>query len=230
MGSTLLWAATQRLSLREVIEGSGLFVLPAWQWLFVLGMIIGTHQDAVAHHLHGKRAPLERRLLLGFAAAIALYGFMSHEGWVPLPTHIGSWALTDRGLLGPWRVVNFAAWVHLIGRLMASAPFLFRLQWFQQLGRYSLWVFVWHLPAALLLKPRRLFASWQTLGGTPLSAQLCVALDLLVTGLVVWSLHLPTLLAARLRQRRTRSRALTVAGAPPSGAVSRGAEGPAPLD
>ncbi len=199
MSSLGLWGLSFVLDAKTWVEGSGLFVFPSWQLLFVGGALLANLSDRVLRGIVGSRlVALVALSIVGFGLGCR-YGIIDWGARVP-------WLL-DRSLLGPFRLLTVLAYAALIARYRGRLRTGLRSKWVEHLGKHSLYVFVWHLPVVLWCKPRGVMRLAATSLGVPEIGQLEVALDIAVTGLCVASLSIPALLHAQWRSSASVARA-----------------------
>jgi hypothetical protein len=163
-GSTLLWVAAQfgleawgygwaqrAVGLEVPFDQTGAFDLPAWQFLWMLGLALGAGGMTSGREPAG--APRFPRWWVVAASAVALVGFgwRHWRGQAPFEHWQQLNMLFDKWHLGPLRLLNFLALltvtVHFGPRLTARMP---RLRWLETLGMASLPVFCAHLVMVLL--------------------------------------------------------------------------------
>ena len=180
--STGVWTLSLGLHTQDWIEGSGLFVFPSWQLLFVGGAVLGSYP------LECHFGKVRGRVLVWIAALTVLLGLGLKHGdaaWA-FGAHLQWWI--QRPKLGPIRLVTIMAYLVLVAWGRRGRLGRIRSVWLEFLGRHSLHVFVWHFPVVLLCKPQRfvqwLSASW----GGDLPPYVVQATDLAITALAVASL------------------------------------------
>jgi hypothetical protein len=129
---------------------TGAFEIWAWQFLWVLGLWMGSMQ---ASEQPGTPPLAFPRWMVHTAIGVAAVGFVWRHaiGQIPFPDMPSLEPLFDKWHLGPLRIINFFA---LLVLAMHFAPWLRthlpRLKALEMLGRASLPVFCAHLVFALL--------------------------------------------------------------------------------
>jgi hypothetical protein len=148
LGAVLYQALVAVTHLPVPLRETGAFELFAWQFLWVLGLWMGSN------HASGSAAPAFPRWIVATAAGIALTGLVWRHavGQTPWPGHAAVNLAFDKWRLGPLRLLDFFALLVLAMRygpwLLARLP---RLTWLETLGAASLPVFCAHLVIALLV-------------------------------------------------------------------------------
>jgi hypothetical protein len=162
-GSVALWVAAQFDLGPRVYEGvvaltglpvpvqqTGSFELFGWQFLWVMGLWLGSSRAAVK-----EPAPIVfPGWMVSAAIVIGVVGFVWRHavGQSPFPGHLGLELTFDKWHLGPLRLINFFA---LMVLAMHFAPWLTqrlpRLRFLEEMGSAALPVFCAHLVLALLL-------------------------------------------------------------------------------
>jgi len=164
IGSTLLWAAAQfgleaaaydavaRFTGIAVPFGqTGAFDLPAWQFLWMLGLAIGAGGLASGREQPGR--PHFPRWWLHAALAVGLiaFGWRHWRSQAPFEHWQQLNVLFDKWHLGPLRLINFLALLTLVVHYgPAIAARIPRLRFLELLGAASLPVFCAHLVVVLL--------------------------------------------------------------------------------
>ena len=149
LGEAVYNAVTSVAPIPVPYRQTGSFEIWAWQFLWVLGLWMGSMQA------ERPDAPptVFPRWMVRTAIAVALVGFVWRHviGQNPFPGHGTLQPLFDKWHLGPLRLINFMA---LLLLTMHFAPWLRRhlprLPVLETLGRASLPVFCAHLVLALL--------------------------------------------------------------------------------
>lgn len=125
-------------------ERMGSFHGLAWQLLWVAGFWLGSRTQPLPAVPRGLAWP-------ALAVVVAMLAWRHVAGQDPMPGVAAVAALLDKWSLGPWRLLNLAAWVVV---LLAWGPRLARLlprpRPLELLGRQSLPVFVAHLVIVML--------------------------------------------------------------------------------
>jgi hypothetical protein len=188
VGSTALWLAAQfgfeaamyeRIAeftgLKVPFDQTGAFDLPAWQFLWMLGLALGAGGIGAGHEPPG--LPTFPRWWVNAALAVALAGFAWRHwrGQTPFEHWRHLNLLFDKWHLGPLRVINFFALLTLVlhhgPALAARLP---RMRWLETLGAASLPVFCAHLVVVLIalavlgppVRERSVWIDVALLGGT----------------------------------------------------------------
>jgi hypothetical protein len=116
----------------------GAFDLPAWQFVWVSGLALGESAS---------RRPILtgnwRFALAAVSAPIVLVGLLARHGFLSFNPDCFLWM--DKWMLGPLRLLNFAAWAGLLLAWNPRVPAR-PLAPLALLGRHSLAVFAFHLP------------------------------------------------------------------------------------
>ncbi len=209
--SVLLWVAAQ-FNLGQVVHGllgqwvqfpvrfedTGAFELLAWQFLWMLGLWLGSSPRA---ETLPARFP---RWVVSSAAVVAVVGLVWRHavGQTPFPGHEALSFLFDKWHLGPLRMVNFFA---LLALAWHFGPWLTRHlpRWpvLEKLGRASLPVFCAHLVLALTAL---------ALFGEP-NAQRSWWLDVLIVGASFAALYLVARASAAMDRRAALAREVKAA-------------------
>jgi hypothetical protein len=139
--SGALWLAVQGA---PPIDGAplfpihvGSFNLFAWQFLFIMGVVIG----------HARATPHEARLTLrpwlaALAGAAALYGWgVCHLHWRPPWSDSLFGIMVNKPALGCMRLADFASVAYLAALAASRFPALFTWRPFAFLGRHSIAIF-----------------------------------------------------------------------------------------
>jgi len=164
IGSTLLWAAAQFglgamtydavarfTGIAVPFDQTGAFDLPAWQFLWMLGLALGAGGIASGREQFGR--PRFPRWWLRTALGVALIGlgWRHWRGQAPFEHWQHLNVLLDKWHLGPLRLINFFALLtlalHYGPAIVARLP---RMRFLEVLGAASLPVFCAHLVVVLL--------------------------------------------------------------------------------
>lgn len=198
------WLGTT-LSGGLITPRNGTFDPLAWQALFVGGLLLAARPGPLL-----AQRPRLRTVLLVAAIVVAVVLFLLNRVWVwwPLPSlrallppllldfarPVLRWEhfamLVNKEALAPVCMLNFAVIAYLVWRLAEHRPAWFRWRWFALLGRNSLPVFVWHIPAVFLA---HMFVRELAVSGFDFHLAYGV--------LSVASLAIPALIAERLKRR-----------------------------
>jgi hypothetical protein len=170
LGRSLYQALVAVTQVPVPFRETGAFELFAWQFLWVLGLWMGSQYAT-------REAPptVFPRWLVALAIGVALAGFVWRHavGQTPWPGFEALNLAFDKWHLGPLRLIDFFALLVLAMRygpaLLARLP---RLTWLEILGAASLPVFCAHLVLALLV----LAVAGEPHAGRP------VAMDLAILG------------------------------------------------
>lgn len=178
----------------------GAFDLLGWQFLWVLGLWLGSTRTATGM-AEGAPEPIEfPRWMVGAAIAIALIGFVWRHavGQAPFPGHESLNLMFDKWRLGPLRLIGFFALMTLVLHCAQRLSRLPRVPALETMGAASLPVFVAHLVLAMGLLAwsgdQRDSRSWATDG-----AILAVCFAILYG--VAWTSGWLDRRTARLRER-----------------------------
>lgn len=150
LGLYLYEAVVDLTGLPVPVQQTGSFELFGWQFLWVMGLWLGSSRAAVKNP-----APIVfPRWMVYAAIAIGIVGLVWRHGigQVPFPAHAELNPIFDKWHLGPLRLINFFA---LMVLAMHFAPWLTqrlpRLRFLEDMGSAALPVFCAHLVLALLL-------------------------------------------------------------------------------
>lgn len=229
LGEAVYNAVTSVAPIPVPYRQTGSFEIWAWQFLWVLGLWMGSMQ---AERPDAPRTAFPRWMVQA-AIGIALVGFVWRHGvgQNPFPGQAALQPLFDKWHLGPLRLINFMA---LLLLTMHFAPWLRRhlprLPVLETLGRASLPVFCAHLVLALLA----LALAGEVQPGRPWWVDLAiVGVSFPALYLVAWtSGELDRRTAARraaLKQRMTRKPRAPGVSAPSTPGSSAPADPPSPL-
>ncbi len=184
-----VWFLSLWLETESWVEGSGAFIFPSWQLLFVGGALLASLPPRVAG------AVVRSRLAFSAAIAVIVTGLALRYGFSEL---VPSWWV-HRPELGPGRLLSVLAFAVVVARVTRPLAVPQGLTWFAFLGRHSLYVFMWHFPVVLLGKPQRVLG---VLRGAGLSEHIpAFAVDLGVTLAACLSLAIPAWMHATWRAR-----------------------------
>ena len=144
--AVLVWLVGMPVPLRE----TGAFEIVAWQFIWVLGLWMGSSQGA---RRPAQPMPFPRSVVVAAALFAAVHLVWRHAlGQAPFGADAGLNMLYDKWRLGPLRLLDFFALIvlamHFGPRLVARMPSLPLLE---LLGRQSLPVFVAHVVLAMLV-------------------------------------------------------------------------------
>lgn len=183
-GSLTLWSFAELGLVREVYKmviraiepkmpfhEHGAFDLVAWQFLWILGMWMGSRREALP----------DRRAFPGWVVALSLVFAVTCMVWrhavgqAPFGPHAEFNLLFDKWRLGPLRVLDFLALLVIIVRF---APYLTRVRYpvLETLGRASLPVFCAHVVIVLLV----LAVIGDKVGRTPFWAETLLLISTLI--------------------------------------------------
>ncbi|RJG51472.1 OpgC domain-containing protein [Motilimonas pumila] len=121
----------------------------AWQFLFVIGVIIGVLRR------QGKLHIFHSRVALGVAVGLCGVVFLAHHHFLlDLGWHQGRlYALADKPELGTLRLINLLLLAYILACLLRYFPKLLAIPGLSLVGRHSLQVFAWHLVLITLAAP-----------------------------------------------------------------------------
>jgi hypothetical protein len=113
---------------------TGSFNLFAWQFLFIVGVTIGHARISGA-----QQVLRPNRLVLAFAAAVAIYGFgLHHDDWPRLWPEHAFGILLNKPALGLFRMADFGCVAYLVAVFGAQFPKALMWRPLELLGRHSL--------------------------------------------------------------------------------------------
>lgn len=215
--SVALWAAAQFGLGRAIYDGLGRMVdLPvryedigafdifAWQFLWVLGLWMGSTSVSDAASETGRKTTFPR-WMVGAAIAVAGVGFVWRHavGQTPFPNDATLSLLFDKWHVGPLRLINLLALLALAIRfgpaLLRRLP---RLRVLELLGQASLPVFCAHLVMALTA-----LAIW----GAP-TPERAWSIDTAILAVTVMVLCTVALVSREVDRRAAAVRAIAKAG------------------
>lgn len=206
-GSLTLWALTQfgvtqeiyKIVIRAIepkmpFHERGAFELAAWQFLWILGMWMGSRREAVP----GRRAFPGWLVALSLLFAAACMVWRHAVGQAPFGPHAELNLLFDKWRLGPLRVLDFLALLVVVVRFGPYLAKRARFPVLETLGRASLPVFCAHVVIVLLV----LAAIGDKVGQSPLWADTVLLISTLI------GLYAVALISNRLdREQRAEKRA-----------------------
>lgn len=150
VGSAAVWVLTNLVDPRQPIQygllDTGAFNLGAWQFLFVLAVLLG--YDLLDRRLLPEPSRVGLVLLLALVALL----FSWRHGWTDLglsETARDLWS--NRNNLMPVRAANVALLLYLVSLAVRSYPHLFEWKGLAFLGRESLLVFSVHVVVASII-------------------------------------------------------------------------------
>jgi hypothetical protein len=188
-------AIVRAVDLKVPLHQTGAFEMVAWQFMWILGMWMGSRREAVPAQRDFPGWLVAASLVIGIGCmawrhAVGLAPFGSHREWN---------LLFDKWSLGPLRVLNFLALLVIAVRFGPWLAARARFTWLEILGRASLPVFCAQIVAVLVV----LSAIGDRQGGLPPWA------DAVLLGTVLLGLYAVALFSNRL----DREQRLTVAPA-----------------
>jgi hypothetical protein len=209
VGSLTLWLLAQfgltqevhKLLIRAIepkmpFHETGAFELAAWQFLWILGMWMGSRREAIP----------DRRAFPGWLVALSLFFAVACMIWrhvigqAPFGPHGELNALFSKWHLGPLRVLDFVALLVVTARFGPHIAHI-RFTVLETLGKASLSVFCAHIVVVLLV----LAIVGDRIGQTPLWAETLLLLSTLI------GLYAVALVSNRLdREERARRTAQPV--------------------
>lgn len=142
--------ATKGLIQSETIN-SGFFNLLCWQFLFVLGLLMGFL------FYHGKTQQWQRKNYL-FYSALGLSAAFFLAKNLKLGTEsfdVEFWTIKSH--LGPLRLLNFVVLAYVIVFIASWKATWFKTRFLCYLGRHSLDVFSFHIVLVILFKPLKAY-------------------------------------------------------------------------
>jgi hypothetical protein len=184
VGSLALWLLAQfgltqeahKLLIKAIepkmpFHATGAFELAAWQFLWILGMWMGSRREAIP----------DRRAFPGWLVALSLLFAVTCLIWrhvvgqAPFGPHGELNALFSKWHLGPLRVLDFLALLVVVARF---GPYIahVRFRVLETLGRASLSVFCAHIVVVLLV----LAMIGDRIGRTPLWAETLLLVSTLI--------------------------------------------------
>jgi hypothetical protein len=174
-----------RVPVVESAGGPG-FPLLSWQLLFFAGMALGYHREPAARLARALVAPAAMAALAAGSLAFALHGRATVLARAVAQPGELAYALFDRDLLGPGRLLNLAL-VFSLAFALTDRLWHFVSRWagplLLPLGRRALAVFLLHIPVVWLAVMRHPAA--------PLTA---LVLDAAVLALLWWLARRPALI------------------------------------
>ena len=183
------------VDLRVPIHQTGAFEMMAWQFMWILGMWMGSRREAVPAQRDFPGWLIAGSLAIGIGCMAWRYAV----GLAPFGSDRELNLLFDKWTLGPLRVLNFLALLVIVVRFGPWLAERVRLTWLETLGRASLPVFCAQIVAVLVV----LAAIGDKQGGLPLWG------DTLLLGGILLGLYGVALFSNRL----DREQRLTVAPA-----------------
>jgi hypothetical protein len=199
--SQALYNTTMKaVDLKVPLHQTGAFEMVAWQFMWILGMWMGSRREAV---------PAQRDFPGWLVAACVVIGigcmaWRHAHGLAPFGSNRELNLLFDKWSLGPLRVLNFLVLLVIVVRFGPWLAGRVRLTWLETLGRASLPVFCAQIVAVLVV----LSAIGDKQGGLPLWADtaLLAAIFLGLYGVALFSNRLDrdqrlTVAPARLTER-----------------------------
>jgi hypothetical protein len=165
-------AVVRATGLKVPLHETGAFELLAWQFLWILGMWMGSRREA---------APDRDAFpgwVVGFALVFAVVCLIWRHalGQAPFGPHVELNLLFDKWRLGPLRMLDFFALLVLVARFGPYLAARARFPWLETLGRASLPVFCAHLVIVLMV----LAVLGDKLGQAPLWAETILLVSALI--------------------------------------------------
>ncbi len=149
LGNWLYLAAVDATGLPIPLQQTGAFTVLSWQFLWVMGLWLGSTYVTGDHTQPLVFPPWMLRAAVYFA--VACFMWRHAMGQIPFPDMDGFNLLFDKWTLGPLRVINLFA---LLVLLLHFEPWLRqhlpRMRWLEIMGAASLPVFCAHLVLVLL--------------------------------------------------------------------------------
>jgi hypothetical protein len=177
------------VDLKVPLHQTGAFEMVAWQFMWILGMWMGSRREAVPAQRDFPGWLIAACLVIGIGCMVWRHAV----GLAPFGSARELNLLFDKWSLGPLRVLNFLALLVIVVRFGPWLAGRVRLTWLETLGRASLPVFCAQIVAVLVV----LSAIGDKQGGLPLWA------DTLLLGSILLGLYGVALFSNRLdREQR----------------------------
>ncbi len=184
------------------IVNLGVFFIPGWQFLYVLGLFWGAYISLNPGKVITPKKPL---MLIGgffflvFAAIRYRYGLYYLFGLdeTSRVVHLLEflWYARGNAFFGPLVLLNYIAFLYIFVPLFRAKPSWFNWPIFALIGRYPLHVFTFHVIFRVLISPLE-----------PTLSTVSFTEGLLFTLVIAGSLWVPALLADRLVPKEKRSK------------------------
>jgi len=136
VGSGALFSQLQRVF---PVAYAGFFNVFAWQFLFVVGLVLGCRRQT---NMRESRVVSGKVLLAAYFAFVMLFALRHNLSG---DFHFAAWQLTDRATLGPLRLLNFAVIACLVSYPRFWPDMAVWTRALGYLGRQSLAVFCAHV-------------------------------------------------------------------------------------
>lgn len=140
-------AVVRATDLQVPLHETGAFELAAWQFIWIMGMWMGSRQEAVPHHRDFPGWVVAAALIYG----IGCLAWRHAVGLQPFGPNPELNLLFDKWRLGPLRLLDFFALLVIVARFGPSLAARVRFTVLETLGKASLPVFCAQIVAVLIV-------------------------------------------------------------------------------